>query len=387
MKKYKIVVTYVEAGMGHIVSAEAIASALEKYYGDEVEIIRCNFFHEQNNKDMIEQEKFFIKSVKDSSRNNIILYLGFLVTKLFSQKRMYNTIYNKIKKHGIELIESYSPDMIVSTHFTPLHISICAKKNLPNMITTCYDPDPNIHSWWDNNTDLFVVNNPIVYQDALDNYNFTKDNLYLGKFISRDEVLNCSLNKIEMRKKHNLNENNFTIIMADGAYANAKLKSFAKAFLKINRQFTLIIIAGKNEKIYKYFQEKVKVPSNIDLKVYKYVDNIYELYSASDIFITKTGPNAILDSVQVLTPIMGTYYAGPIEKVTKELYIDEHKVGIYCKTPKQGMNKIIEFIDNPSLLNPYRENCQKFKEKYTGGEKIIADKIIEVLREKNKETI
>ena len=390
MKKYKVLVTYVEAGMGHIVSAEAIASALEKYYADEVEIIRCNFFHEQNDKDMLKQEKFFVDAVKSSSKNNIVLYAGFAFTKLLppgtSLKLLYNTMFKKVKEKGIELLESYSPDMVVSTHFTPLHISICAKEKMPDMITVCYDPDPNIHSWWDHNADLFVVNNKIVYEDALKHYKFTEDNLYLGKFISREEVINCCTDKKIMREKHNLPLDNFTIIMADGAYANAKLKSFADKFLTIDKKFTLIIIAGKNDKIYNYFTEKAKDYPNIDLRVYKYVDNVYELYAASDIFVTKTGPNAILDSVQVLTPIMGTYYAGPIEEVTRDLYVNEHKVGIYCKTPKQGKEEILRFMENPELLNPYVENCKIFKKYHTGGEKIIADKIIEVLHNKDKQT-
>ena len=391
MKKFKILVTYVEAGMGHIVSAEAIATSLEKYYPDEVEVIRTNFFREQNDKDMLEHEKFFINSVKASSKNNIVLYAADFFTKLFSPgaslNYMYNTMYKKVKEKGIELIESHNPDMVISTHYTPLHISVCAKERLPNMITACYDPDPNIHSWWDHNSDLFVVNSRLIYDQALKKFKFNKDNLHLGKFISRDEVINCSTDKKLLREKHHLPLDNFTIIMADGAYANAKLKPYANKLLKLDKskKFTLIIIAGKNEKVYQYFSNKAKELTNIDLRVYRYVDNVYELYSASDIFITKTGPNAILDSVQVLTPIIGTFYASPIERDTKKLFVDDHKVGLYCKTGIQLVKIISQFIDDPSLLQPYVENCKKFKEMHTGGEKIIADKIIEVLRKTIKQ--
>ena len=71
MKKYRILITYVEAGMGHIVSAEALANALEKYYPDEVEIIRSRIFTETNDPVLIKHEKFLINSVKRSNRNPI----------------------------------------------------------------------------------------------------------------------------------------------------------------------------------------------------------------------------------------------------------------------------------------------------------------------------
>ena len=43
MKRTKILVTFVEAGQGHIVTAEAICESLEKKFGDKVEIKNKGF--------------------------------------------------------------------------------------------------------------------------------------------------------------------------------------------------------------------------------------------------------------------------------------------------------------------------------------------------------
>lgn len=384
MKKFRVLITYVEAGMGHIVSAEAIANALETYYPNEVEVIRCNFFHETNDKDMINHEKFLVDSVKRSSQNPIVLYGGFFFSRFFSQEASYNTLLKNILHKGIDLIESYHPDMVISTHFTPLHISVEAKKKNPHIFAAAYIPDPNAHKWWNNQADMVMINNSVLYDQLINEFKWKKESIVVGKFISRKEVLNACIDKKVMREKHNLPVDNFTIIMADGAYAKAKLKAFANEFLKINKKFTLLVIAGKNDKVYDYFSNKKGKNPNVDLRVYHFVDDIYELYCASDIFVTKTGPNAILDSVQVETPIMGTYYASPIERITKDLYVNNYGVGVYCGNGRKARKEMESFIDNPSLLETYIENCRKFKKENSGGEKLFADKIVEKLREENK---
>ena len=51
MKKEKVVFTFVEAGMGHIVPATGIADAFEKKYGDMFEVVRWKIFSESPNRE------------------------------------------------------------------------------------------------------------------------------------------------------------------------------------------------------------------------------------------------------------------------------------------------------------------------------------------------
>ena len=46
MKKKKVVVTFCEAGQGHIVTAQSIAESLEKKYGDKVDVVRDYIFRD-----------------------------------------------------------------------------------------------------------------------------------------------------------------------------------------------------------------------------------------------------------------------------------------------------------------------------------------------------
>ena len=133
MGKYKVLVTYVEAGMGHIISAEAVANALEKYYPDEVEVIRCNIFTDTNDKLLIKYQQFLIDEVKKSNKHPFhMFYLKLLRMRLFPRLSSlifaHATIFLKEKKKTIAIMKSFDPDMVFNTHFVPLHFSIEAQR-------------------------------------------------------------------------------------------------------------------------------------------------------------------------------------------------------------------------------------------------------------------
>ena len=52
MDKKKVIVQFIEAGQGHIVTAEAIAEWLEKKYSDKIEVIRDYAFRDSGDKDL-----------------------------------------------------------------------------------------------------------------------------------------------------------------------------------------------------------------------------------------------------------------------------------------------------------------------------------------------
>ncbi len=386
MGKYKVLVTYVEAGMGHIISAEAVANALEKYYPDEVEVIRCNIFTDTNDKLLIKYQQFLIDEVKKSNKHPFhMFYLKLLRMRLFPRLSSlifaHATIFLKEKKKVIAIMKGFDPDMVFNTHFVPLHFAIEAQKKHygGHFLTAVYNPDPNVHGWWDRRGDLSVFNNQGAYVEAVKN-GFKPENCLLSRFVIREKVRATPKDKLALRRKHYLPENQFTITLASSAYAGGHLRAFAERIMKINRRFTLLIIAGSNDEVYEEMNAKVGTLENVNLQVYRFVPDAHELYGASDIFITKAGPNAILDSVYMDTPVMTNFCASIIEQVTKAYYIDEHKTGVHFTDKDEAADFLLRCMDNPAVLEPYVENCRAFIRDHTGGEKEIADAIVEKLR-------
>lgn len=384
-RKPKVLVTYIEAGMGHIVSAQAISEALQKKYGNEIEVIEKSIC--KDNKILEKFEQYLVNDVKKSNKIPGYSNMQHMAMHLLGQqntlKLVHSTAFNNAKKEMSKLIEEIKPDLFFGTHFAPLHIA-CELRNtkMNDMIVATYDPDPNVHGWWDIRGDLFLVNNNFAHKEAIEKNKFNPSTVKQVNFTTRERIVNCNLSREQLREKLNIPKDNFTICLADGAYATAKLKEYTNELLKSKKKLTLLVIAGKNDEVYKYFKVKVlshKVPENITMKVFRFVDNAHELYGASDIFITKAGPNAIQDSLFMGTPVLVNYYASPIEKATNKIFTTHYNCGVKILDKVKARKRIEKWIDDPTELNALKENCKQF-DKYKNGSSESADYIYRLLK-------
>lgn len=387
MGKPRILLTYIESGFGHIMSMKSIADGLKSKYQDQMEIIE-SYIMEQGDAKTEGFEKFLSACTKATNKKKwfgmgIFAFLE-IVGKQHFMRIIHNTLFRKYTMATIEQLKKYNPDVIVSTHYFITFAAIELKKRyIPNLTIITYNPDNNVHVWWDNRTDLFINNNLAACDEAIKRRNFRYSNVKRVFFTSREAVINSNLTKEEYRQKLNLPLNKFTIILADGGYASAKAKKFTKALLKLDINVTIIILAGKNEKVYKYFENKVnKVKPNITLVPLGFKDNAYEYYGASDIFITKAGPNAVLDSLFMGTPVVIDYYAHPIEKATCKLFTDELKCGVKCFKAYKIRKMVTYLYEHPSFLQAIKDNIRKNVNKNNNGASQIADIIYSEMQER-----
>lgn len=384
--KYRIVITFVEAGMGHITSATAIADALEKYHSDEVEVIRTNIFTDTNDKVLIKYQQFLIDEVKRSNKHpSHMFYVSMarmpLFPRMFSLIFTNATVFHREKKRVMNILRRFDPDMAFHTHFTPTHDSVEAgKKHRGNFLTGFYDPDTSVHGWWDKRADLCIFNNKGAYEEAL-KLKYDPKKCFWAPFALRQKVIDTPKDKILLRRKRGLPESGFIVTLSSSAYAGGLLLKFANRFLEIDRPFTLLVLAGSNEKVREKLEQRVGHTGKVDLRIYGFDGDAHELYGASDIFVTKAGPNALLDCVYMGTPVMTNFCASQIERKTRAYYIDDQKTGVHIKDPDKAAEFLIDCMDNPEKLAPYIENCNRFAREMTGGERMIADAIVEKLRQ------
>lgn len=64
----KVLMTYIESGMGHITSIKSISDNFHRLYGDEFEIDDCYIMKEDNDKALINWEKFVIKQTQRTNK-------------------------------------------------------------------------------------------------------------------------------------------------------------------------------------------------------------------------------------------------------------------------------------------------------------------------------
>ena len=361
MDKKRILMTFMESGMGHITSIKSISDNFRTLYGDKFEIIDSYIMQEDKDRVLKTWENFIISQTKNTNKikgfGNFVFFIMKIIGGVKTMRLLHRTIFRKYVNHTLKAFEKRKPDIIVSTHYYMTYAALEYKRRVnKNVKVVTYNPDNNVHTWWDNREHLFVVNNESAYYEAIGKRKFNPAVVKQVFYTARDEIVNANLGKEGYREKLGIAKDKFCVIVADGAYACGKSKKVTDELLKSDKEMTLIMLAGKNEKLYNYYNNlniTGKVKKNIELIVLPFTKTIYEYYCASDVFITKAGPNAILDSVFMGTPVLVDYYAHPIEKATTRLFIDELGVGKAIYKPNKIRAQIEAWIDNPSELHIY----------------------------------
>ncbi|MBP3345038.1 MAG: hypothetical protein J6K97_02420 [Clostridia bacterium] len=379
----KILITYVEAGMGHITTARAVQDILEKYKDEEVEIVGMNLFH--NHPVLEKYEKFLIEEVKKASTNPLHSRMQFFSMHLIGSQNSLKFVngfiaFKKQRDLYIEELKKINPDIIIDTHYFCTYASVTYRNKFnPNCKVVTYDPDNNVHGWWDTRADYFIVNNEYAYQEALKR-GFKKEQLKQVFFITREGVVKTTESKEFYREKYGIPQDDFVVKLADGMYAKAKLKSFVYELIKSKKKMTIVAIAGKNKELYEQLMAlKPTLPENINLMPFEFCPAVYEIVKASDLFITKGGPNAVLDAVFVETPVVINYYANSVEATTKKLFVDILGCGLEIKDKKKARMFVEECIDNPSILDKFRENERKL-DKTKNGAQEVADFVLKLAK-------
>ena len=377
-KKIRALITYIEAGMGHIVTADAIADALEAKYGDRFEVIRDYTLRDSEKPVLPRYEKFLVGQVKNYSRFPGYCSLQMLFMHLGGSKNnlrfVHNVVFHRATKATIEEFIKKKPDCIVSTHFFQL-FAACEYRNKydPNCKVILYCPDNTLHGWWDNRVDRIYTNNSLATADAR-RYRFPEESICEVFYPTREAVSSASGTKKEYRGMFGIPQDKFAVVIADGMYAKAKARKVTMELLKSDLPLTVCVIAGKNEKLKAELDAmKDKVKPNITLIPMGFVKDAPQLYAACDLFITKAGPNAILDSVLMGTPILTNYYATPIEKQTMRLFVKEKKCGYHIKSMKKIREKVEALIADRSELDAMKEHLAFFDKTKNGAVEIADD--------------
>lgn len=360
-RKIKVLITFIEAGMGHMVTAQAILDALKLRNDENVEVIKSQIL--QRTPLLQKYEKFLVEQTKMASRAKGYSGTQFFFMKVFgpqtSLRFVHSTVYRKQRKEYVNELRKINPDIIIDTHYFASHCSCYFRDHFKkNCKVITYNPDNNVHGWWDTRVDYFITNNELATEEAINVCKFPKEKVKQVFFITRQSLVDDENTKEFYREKYNIPKDQFTVKIADGVYAEAKLEEFVKELVKSKKNMTIIAIAGKNKKLYEELKE-LKVPKNIQLLPFEFVKDIHELFKASDLFITKAGPNAILDSVFLRVPILVNYSASTIEKRTKELFVDRLKCGVDISDKKKARKFVEQCIDNPHILDKYIKNEEK----------------------------
>lgn len=372
-KKKRILVTYIEAGFGHITTANSIADAIEALHDPNIEVIRKYMFSEDPV--LRKTEKRFVKEVKIANMfpwyNRIQMAATHILGIHNSLPFVVSTLWRRVRNRYLKELEKIRPDIIIDTHYLTSFFATQYRDKIDSHVkVVTYNPDNNVHNWWNLRVDKFIVNCRMGFDDAL-KHDFDRKKLMIVPFVTRQEIMEVTEDKSYYRAKYNLPQERFTIMVAAGGYGKSGMRRVIKALMNVKQPITLIAICGTNKLLYNQLQLlKNDTPDNIDLRPYEFVKKVYELNRASDMFLTKGGPNAMLDSVLMGVPVGVFYCASHIEKMSAFLFTYILNCGRFLPRANQIVEWVNSCAGDSTILDFFIRNTKAIREAGNGANDI-----------------
>lgn len=339
----RILIFFSDTGGGHRAAANALRDAFEHTYPNQFEITFVDGFKEC--------APFPFNHIP-ATYFPLTAYTPWLWGALFHSSNSRASVPlsarfdDMILRRGCaRAIRQIDPDLVISVH--PLiNRAACnafkAYKPDAPFVTVVTDLFDAHGLWFSAASDLVVVPTPGAYERAL-KWKFPREKLrIIGQPISLKFALgDLHESQQELRKRLNLLQDKFTILLVGGGEGMGPLRSIARALNRAHLPVQVVLIAGRNETLYKQLR---KLPWEIPATIQKFVTNMPDWMRASDLVITKAGPGTIMETLAAGKPmILSGYLRGQEDGNVK--FVQEAGVGVLRKNPAAIVRQLRAWLD------------------------------------------
>ena len=368
-KKYLFV--YLKTGGGHLAPARAIFNYMNKHFSEVAEPQLIYGFEKT--------PRWVQFIIEDGYR--MLQYTGkwffeflYAINKIpFIARITCNLIAPFMKKYLEEVILKEKPDKIVVFHFfCIIPVFKILKKNklsipVQTVITDPFTPHP---MWFLEKKQNFIVFSKDLEEKVIKmekdysvkSYPFVIDDKF-SIALSTDEV-------ISVKKIFGYDQNKKMILILGGGDGIPKGERILEEILKANIKAEIGIVCGKNEVLHKGVENLKKKYKATHLKIYSYVDFIYELINISDVVITKCGASTIMEILNLKKVPVVNDYIWEQEQGNVDYLIDK-KLGIYEPKIEKLSGTVKKFLEDEKFYLSYKENI--LKEKINNGVKEVSE--------------
>ena len=375
-RKPRIVFTFIEAGMGHIIPERAVADALEQKYGDKVEVVRSYFYRETGNEELKKFEQTLVKPVEVQSRSKFYGKLCMFGLWLFGDTISHEFVMRmrgpKSVRPALEHMRELDADVVFATHWAATYYIGKMKKDRPYSVLYC--PDLYSNGMFNMDCNDFLISTEEGLAEANRERMYGGGNASLVTYPIRNEAFALEGKRSEWRRELNIPEDRFTVVLSDGGYGMAKLEATVTELVKHKAEITIFAVCGKNAEGAERLK-KLKCAEGIDLRVFGFTDKMLEFLCAADLYVGKSGANSIAEPTFFGLPVILTKCITPIEVGTKKYFKDIIANALFIRSPKKAAEKIAYFATHRAELKTLAENTKKRRAAY--GAEQIADLLYE----------
>jgi len=357
--KKKYLFMYLKTGGGHLAPARAMFNYINKHFADSAEPKLIYAFEktprwvqyiiEDGYRILQYTGKWFFEFLYAINKIPIIARITCLLVAPF------------MRKYLEEVIIKEQPDKIVIFHFfliIPI-FKILKKKKLSILVTTVITDPFTPHTMW------FLVKNQnfIIFSKDLESRVLKKKRGYevhtfpfvidekFSMLLSNDEI-------ISVKNKYGYDPIKKMLLILGGGDGIPKGEKILEEILKSKPDYDIGIVCGKNEVLQKGAENLKKKYEAKHLKIYGYVDFVYELINISDVVLTKCGASTIMEILNLKKVPVVNDYIWEQEQGNVD-YLIEKKLGIYEPKIKKLPEAVKNLLEDEKLYLMYKENIIK----------------------------
>lgn len=259
----------------------------------------------------------------------------------------------------LETIKKNDPDIIIICHaFITNMVSYLKEKGKLNVkaisLITDYDSHRTYISPY---IDAFVLAEPQMAKKLQEEYGVPENKIYpLG--IPTFDSFAKSETREELCKRERLDPEIPTVLLMAGSFGVTGVLDFYEQLAKTNEKIQMIVITGRNIKLFDHFDKKIQeLKSSRNTKLLYFVDNVEDYMHIADLIVTKPGGLTVTESIACHLP-MAIYSAYPGQEADNVDFLLNQNAAVLIDK-KNGAKQIIELLNSPEKLSEMKESCKK----------------------------
>ena len=260
----------------------------------------------------------------------------------------------------IEEIERHDPDVIIMCHafITAMVSKLKMQGKLGNIKTIALVTDFDAHrTYIAPGIDAYVVAEPQLAPKLIEEFGVDESAVFpLG--IPTFEKFSIPGAKEEICRREGLDPNKTTVLMMAGSFGVNGVLKYYKKLAEADPDLQIIVITGKNEKLYEKLEEAIAGSGAENrTKLLYFVDNVEDYMHVSSLIVTKPGGLTVAESLACHLP-MAIYNAYPGQEQFNVDFLVSNNAAISVDK-KTGAERIVELLRSPERLEEMRANCAR----------------------------
>jgi 1,2-diacylglycerol 3-beta-galactosyltransferase len=347
-----ILFLFSDTGGGHRSAAEAIIEALEELYGNSIHSEMVDIFRDYAPLPINRLPKIYPALVRVPQAWGMGFYLS-------DGKRRTRAIttgsWPVIRASYKKMLNTHPSDLIVAVH--PLGVTNTLRalgRNRPPFITVVTDLVTTHAFWYHKNTDLCIVPTENARLRAL-RYGLKDEQIRVIGLPVAKEFSRPHADKDLLRNSLGWPRNTIVALLVGGGEGMGPIEQVAYAISDAKLPLTLIVVAGRNEKLRAKLEE---FHWSIPIHIYGFVNSMPDYMAASDILLTKAGPGTISEAIINGLPMI-LYSKLPGQEDGNVSYVTSEGAGVWAPQIDQIIETLNLWIEHPDLLKKAQKACTR----------------------------